>query len=496
MRANKVIVSLSVVVILLASILSILALFQVNNVVAEASDYNPYQGKGKNLFNINGELNQMSNSVRWTKINENTIENNGSFSSGGINGQYITVYPNTYYTMSCEIRFPNLDENQTKEIRLWICEIEDINIESNWISKTKSIYPSNQFTKYSFTIKTDINTKFIIVRNAQNYGNLTYHIKNLQVEEGQTATAYEEGYQLNWQNSSITFHNMEPSADVSNLYGYKWYRDFTRFTPDGYNDSFSLTWIKESYSATQNSYLFPSTVFHVGEKYFSITALLSMGKVQINVYELKLLQYSNPETGESALMIRGQGNGLETAQTLYANENFTATPTQPLRFDILWQTDKATKSTLLKFYYQSQLLYTHTFTSYAPIHGAGFNQPISAIVGSQTVQVGTLPCLNGWKVTADSFNQADKDFITVSDINKNQSIIQESYNNGYEDGYNKGSHDLNVNVEGVISKSVGSIGSTIMEFLSIEIIPGISLWIILAALGGILIIGIVVKLVL
>ena len=74
-----------------------------------------------------------------------------------------------------------------------------------------------------------------------------------------------------------------------------------------------------------------------------------------------------------------------------------------------------------------------------------------------------------------------------------QSGYGDGYDKGYDEGYSKGSFDTNVSLSAVTGNALGSIGSFVMDILNIEI-AGISLWKILAVLGGILLIGIIIKL--
>ena len=74
-----------------------------------------------------------------------------------------------------------------------------------------------------------------------------------------------------------------------------------------------------------------------------------------------------------------------------------------------------------------------------------------------------------------------------------QSGYGDGYDEGYDEGYSKGSFDTNVSLSAVTGNALGSIGSFIMDILNIEV-AGISLWKILAVLGGVLLIGIIIKL--
>ena len=74
-----------------------------------------------------------------------------------------------------------------------------------------------------------------------------------------------------------------------------------------------------------------------------------------------------------------------------------------------------------------------------------------------------------------------------------QSGYGDGYDKGYDEGYSKGSFDTNVSLSAVTGNALGSIGSFIMDILNIEV-AGISLWKILAVLGGVLLIGIIIKL--
>ena len=74
-----------------------------------------------------------------------------------------------------------------------------------------------------------------------------------------------------------------------------------------------------------------------------------------------------------------------------------------------------------------------------------------------------------------------------------QGGLDEGYSTGYEEGYEKGSYDVNISVTELAGNTIGSIGDFIMSILTIEV-AGISLWSILAVLGGLIIIGIIIKL--
>ena len=68
------------------------------------------------------------------------------------------------------------------------------------------------------------------------------------------------------------------------------------------------------------------------------------------------------------------------------------------------------------------------------------------------------------------------------------------YDEGHKKGYEEGSYDVNLELTNVAGNTLGSITDTIMTFLQFEI-AGISLWSILAILGGIIVIGLIVKMV-
>lgn len=85
-------------------------------------------------------------------------------------------------------------------------------------------------------------------------------------------------------------------------------------------------------------------------------------------------------------------------------------------------------------------------------------------------------------------------------------LLENKFNEGYESGveyadsivnknsesYKQGTYDVNVSLNTIIGNSLSSIGDFIMTILSIEV-AGISLWAILAAVGGIILIGIIIK---
>ena len=71
--------------------------------------------------------------------------------------------------------------------------------------------------------------------------------------------------------------------------------------------------------------------------------------------------------------------------------------------------------------------------------------------------------------------------------------LEEGYNNGFNEGYEKGNMNINADVNEIVPSTIGAIADFIMTLLNIEI-AGISLWMILAAIGGLLIIGIIIKL--
>lgn len=84
--------------------------------------------------------------------------------------------------------------------------------------------------------------------------------------------------------------------------------------------------------------------------------------------------------------------------------------------------------------------------------------------------------------------------------------LEDKFNNGYESGveyadsrvnkssesYKQGTYDVNVSLNTIVSNTLSTIGDFIMNILSIEV-AGISLWAILAAVGGIILIGIIIK---
>lgn len=64
---------------------------------------------------------------------------------------------------------------------------------------------------------------------------------------------------------------------------------------------------------------------------------------------------------------------------------------------------------------------------------------------------------------------------------------------GYDTGYQKGSYDVNLSLTEVTATSIGAFSDLLMQLLNFEV-AGISVWGILATVGGIIIIGIVIKL--
>ena len=62
----------------------------------------------------------------------------------------------------------------------------------------------------------------------------------------------------------------------------------------------------------------------------------------------------------------------------------------------------------------------------------------------------------------------------------------------YRAGYVKGSYDVNLELTEVSGNIIGSFGDLVMKLLNFEV-AGISMWMILAVIGGIIIIGIVIK---
>lgn len=67
------------------------------------------------------------------------------------------------------------------------------------------------------------------------------------------------------------------------------------------------------------------------------------------------------------------------------------------------------------------------------------------------------------------------------------------YQVGMEEGYKKGSYDVNLELENVTGVAIGSFGDLLMTLLNFEV-AGISLWGILAIIGGIIIVGFLIKL--
>ena len=64
---------------------------------------------------------------------------------------------------------------------------------------------------------------------------------------------------------------------------------------------------------------------------------------------------------------------------------------------------------------------------------------------------------------------------------------------GYDTGYQKGSYDVNLSLTEVTATGIGAFSDLLMQLLNFEV-AGISVWGILATIGGIIIIGIVIKL--
>lgn len=81
---------------------------------------------------------------------------------------------------------------------------------------------------------------------------------------------------------------------------------------------------------------------------------------------------------------------------------------------------------------------------------------------------------------------------TVIDENTYNNGFDAGHTEGYNEGYTKGSYDVNLELSSVTSQTIGSTADFIMRFLDFEV-AGISLWMILAAIGTIILIGIVIK---
>lgn len=75
-----------------------------------------------------------------------------------------------------------------------------------------------------------------------------------------------------------------------------------------------------------------------------------------------------------------------------------------------------------------------------------------------------------------------------------QDGIEEGYNKGYAEGYNKGSFDVNANINEIAATGIGASTDFIMKILDFEV-AGISLWGILGIIGGVIVLGIIIKLV-
>ena len=75
-----------------------------------------------------------------------------------------------------------------------------------------------------------------------------------------------------------------------------------------------------------------------------------------------------------------------------------------------------------------------------------------------------------------------------------QDGIEEGYDKGYAEGYNKGSFDVDANINEIAATGIGATTDFIMKILDFEV-AGISLWGILGIIGGVIVLGIIIKLV-
>ena len=100
----------------------------------------------------------------------------------------------------------------------------------------------------------------------------------------------------------------------------------------------------------------------------------------------------------------------------------------------------------------------------------------------------------------EGYEVGKEEGIIIGQENANQgdSGYQLGYNTGYEigktEGYKEGSYDVNLELSQVTGNTIGAITDTIMRFLNFEV-AGISVWLVLSIVGGILVIGLIIKLV-
>lgn len=143
-------------------------------------------------------------------------------------------------------------------------------------------------------------------------------------------------------------------------------------------------------------------------------------------------------------------------------------------------TESYTEEPLYDFYKKNDLGYN---TGYENGHTQGMEQ--GETIGYQ----------NGLEDGYDNgYNAANEDYYETG----KQDGIEEGYNKGYDvgfaEGYNKGSFDVDANINEIAATGIGASTDFIMKILDFEV-AGISLWGILGIIGGVIVLGIIIKLV-
>lgn len=92
--------------------------------------------------------------------------------------------------------------------------------------------------------------------------------------------------------------------------------------------------------------------------------------------------------------------------------------------------------------------------------------------------------------SADTENQTYENGV-IDGLEQAKDIITEG-SASWNAGYNKGSYDVNLELTEVSGNIIGSFGDLIIKLLNFEV-AGISMWMILAVIGGIIIVGIAIK---
>lgn len=135
-----------------------------------------------------------------------------------------------------------------------------------------------------------------------------------------------------------------------------------------------------------------------------------------------------------------------------------------------------TEEPLYDFYKKNDLGY---ITGYENGHTQGMEQ--GEAIGYQ----------NGLEDGYDNgYNAANENYYETG----KQDGIEEGYNKGYAEGYNKGSFDVDANINEIAATGIGASTDFIMKILDFEI-AGISLWGILGIIGGVIVLGLIIKLV-